>query len=346
VRIEQAVLFNPANIRYLTGFRMNNVASSILVINHDGEVIYIIPLLDLERAKRDCWMEEIIPFPEDAPDYLGVLKKILGNSPKALGIEENSITHSQVEYLKDIYDNQVEFKSIQRYLADLRVVKSEEEIEALKQAAAIADKAMQEALKRAEDGVTEVEISAYAEYVMKLEGAEGTSFEPLLMSGENAWLPQRIASNRKLREGELILFDMGAIYQGYRSDLTRTFSLGGLKGEQRRIFEVAYRAQQVAIAAIRPGKRAEEIDQIARETIKKEGLGKYFPHLTGHGLGLSIHEEPIIDRSVGTMLKPNMVVTVEPGIYLAGVGAARVEDMVLITETGYELLTETERELI
>lgn len=339
-------MFNPANIRYLTGFRLNNAAGSILVVNHDGEVIYIVPLLDIERAKRDCWIEQIISFPEDTPDYLGILQKILGNSPKALGIEENSITHSQVEYLQDLYDHQVEFKSIQRYLADVRAIKSEEEIEALKKAAAIADKVMREALKRAEDGVTEVEISAYAEYLMKLEGAEGASFEPLLMSGDNAWLPQRFSSNRKLREGELILFDMGAIYQGYRSDLTRTFSLGGLKGEQRRIFEVAYRAQQAAIAAIRPGKRAEEIDRIARETIENEGFGKYFPHLTGHGLGLSIHEEPIVDRSVGTMLKPNMVVTVEPGIYLPGVGAARVEDMVLITETGYEVLTETERELI
>jgi len=339
-------LFNPANIRYLTGFRLNNSASSILVVNHDGEVIYIIPLLDLERAKRDCWMEQIIPFPEDAPDYLWILKKILGNSPKALGIEENSITHSQVEYLKDIYDDQVEFKSIQGYLADLRAIKSEEEIEAIRKAAAIADKVMWETLKMAEDGVTEVEISAYAEYLMKLEGAEGASFEPFLMSGGNAWLPQRISSNRKLREGELILFDMGAVYQGYCSDLTRTFSLGNLDKKQRQIFEVAYKAQQAAIAAIRPGKKAEEIDRIAREVIEKEGFGKYFPHLTGHGLGLSIHEIPIIDHDIDRVLEPNMVVTVEPGIYLAGVGAARVEDMVLITETGYEVLTETKRELI
>ncbi|UCD71082.1 MAG: M24 family metallopeptidase, partial [Syntrophobacterales bacterium] len=115
---------------------------------------------------------------------------------------------------------------------------------------------------------------------------------------------------------------------------------------QRRVFEVAFRAQQAAIEAIRPGKKAGEIDWVARNIINKEGFGGYFPHLTGHGLGHSIHESPIIDRGVDTVLKPNMVVTIEPGIYLPGVGAARVEDMVLITETGHEVLTESERELI
>lgn len=344
--IEVAVLFNPANIRYLTGFRLNKAVSSSLVINHDGEVAYIVSLLDLERAKRDCWVEQIIPFPEDTPDYLRVLREPLGDSLKVLGIEERSITHSQVTYLRDLCGNQVKFKSIERYLADLRVTKSEEEIELIKKAATIADKVMKEALKRVADGVTEVEVSSYAEYVMKLEGAEGASFEPFLMSGENAWLPQRLSSDKGLREGELILFDMGAVYQGYCSDLTRTFSLGGLNKEQRRIFNIAYKAQQSAIEAIRPGKKAWEIDQVARRMIEQKGLGRYFPHLTGHGLGLSIHEDPIIDQGIDMVLEPNMVVTIEPGIYLPGVGAARVEDMVLITKTGCEVLTKMERELI
>ena len=343
--IDLAILFDRANIRYFTGFRLNRATSSILIVDRDGELAFIVALLDHERAKRDCWIENILHFPEDTPDYLSILRRPLRERPRRIGIEPSAITQYQAEYLKGLCEG-AELHSVEEDLAELRAVKSLEELTALRRAAAIADRAMQEVLKKATRNKTEAEVSSYAEYVMKLEGAEGSSFEPFLMSGENAWLPQRISSDKKLKEGELCLFDMGAIYRGYCSDLTRTFSLGGLSKEQRRLFEVAYQAQQAAIAALRPGKKAKEIDQIAREAIEKEDLGDYFPHLTGHGLGLSIHEQPIIDRGVNTILKPNMVVTIEPGIYLPGVGAARVEDMVLITETGCEVLTKTERELI
>ena len=342
--IDLAILFDQANIRYFSGFRLNRATSSILIVDRDGELAFIVALLDHERARRDCWIENILHFPEDTPDYLSILRRPLRRRPRRIGIEPGAITQYQAEYLKGLYEG-TELLSVEEDLAELRAVKSQEELTALRQAAAIADKAMQEALKKARAGnVTEAEVSAYAEYMMKLEGAEGPSFEPFLMSGENAWLPQRISSDKRLKEGELCLFDMGAVYQGYCSDLTRTFSLGGLDKEQRRIFEIAYRAQQAAIEAIRPGKRAGEIERAAREVIERAGFKN--PHLTGHGLGLSIHERPIIDRGVDTILKPGMVVTIEPGIYLPGVGAARVEDMVLITETGYEILTRTERELI
>jgi len=172
------------------------------------------------------------------------------------------------------------------------------------------------------------------------------SFEPFLVSGENGWLPQRISSRKPLQAGELALLDMGAVYDGYCSDLTRTFAVGEVDAEKRRIFRIAYTAQQAAIAAIKPGMRACDVDAVAREIIAAEGLGEYFPHLTGHGVGLSTHEPPILDRDVEMVLEPGMVVTVEPGIYLPGVGAARVEDMVLVTPTGHEVLTTTPRELV
>ena len=143
-----------------------------------------------------------------------------------------------------------------------------------------------------------------------------------------------------------MILDLGAIYEGYCSDLTRTFGLGDLTRAQEKIFKVALKAQQAAIAAIKPGMIAAKIDAVAREIIQREGYGEYFPHLTGHGVGLSIHELPIIDKGVETPLTSGMVTTIEPGIYLAGVGAARIEDMVLVTDTGYELLTKAERELI
>lgn len=345
--LDLAVLFDRANIRYFAGFRLNRAASSVLVIDKSGSLTFIVARLDYERAKRDCWIESenVLFFPEDTPDYLRVLHPSLKKA-KTIGIEEKSITHYQFSYLQKICGDEMELESIESDLSQLRAIKSPEEIEMIRRAAAIADEAMTKVFQTVKKGMTEAEVSSYAEYVMKTEGAEGASFEPFLMSGENAWLPQRLSSQKKLKEGELMILDLGAIYGGYCSDLTRTFGLGDLTRAQEKIFKVALKAQQAAIAAIKPGVKAAEVDGIAREIIERDGFGGYFPHLSGHGVGLSIHESPIIDRSVETFLSPGMVTTIEPGIYFPGVGAARIEDMVLITETGHELLTRAEREVI
>jgi len=345
--IDLVVLFNQANIRYFAGFRLNRAASSILVVDSSGALTFIVARLDYERAKRDCWInrENIFFFPEDTADYLKVLHQSLKKA-KTIGIEEKSISHYQFSYLQKICGDEMELKSIESDLSELRAIKSQEEIEMIRRAAAIADEAMTKVFQIIKEGMTEAEVSSYAEYVMKSEGAEGASFEPFLMSGENAWLPQRLSSEKKLKEKELMILDLGAIYWGYCSDLTRTFGLGDLTRAQKKIFKVALKAQQAAIAAIKPGVKAAEVDGIAREIIEREGFGEYFPHLSGHGVGLSIHESPIIDKGAETVLRSGMITTIEPGIYLPGVGAARIEDMVLITDTGSELLTRAKREVV
>ncbi|MFQ5794278.1 MAG: M24 family metallopeptidase [Candidatus Bipolaricaulia bacterium] len=351
--IDVVLLFDTANLRYFTGFRLNRAAHAILMIGRDGRIYFIVARLDYERARRDCWIhnKNIRHFLEDTPEPLSVLRDLLGSfKPRSIGIEVETITCHQAEYLKALSRSVTSvvphMEAIDADLLRMRAIKSEAEIEVIRKAAAIADRVMQVALQRAKPGVTEAEISSYVQYLMVKEGAEGPSFEPFLMSGENAWLPQRVSTEKPLAAGELVLFDMGTIYQGYCSDITRTFSLGGLSNEQSKLFRVAYQAQQAAIEAVRPGVTGGEVDRVARAVIAAEGLGDHFPHLTGHGLGLAIHEMPILDVGRETVLEPNMVVTVEPGIYLAGVGAARVEDMVLVTEDGHEVLTKTERELI
>lgn len=343
-KIDAAVLFSPSNIRYCTDFRMNKAVESILLITAGGEISYIVPKLDFNRAITYCRIENIIPFPEDNPNYLLPLKELFKNKNiKKIGVEQDVITFYKLKFLKEV--SNADIVPIDEMLVSLRAIKTNEEIELIRKAADIADKAMRESLKLLTEGITEAEISAYAKYIMEKEGAEGTSFEPFVMSGQNAWLPQRFSSSKKITKGELCIFDMGAVYMGYCSDLTRTFSLGGLNDRQKRIFDTAYFAQREAIKAIKPGVRACDIDRIARDIIIESGYGQYFPHLTGHGLGISIHESPILDIGMETRLKPNMIVTVEPGIYVDGIGAARVEDMVLITESGYEVLTKTDREL-
>jgi Xaa-Pro aminopeptidase len=343
--IDIVVLFNSSNIRYFTDLRMNDAAESIVVITNESKITYIVPILDYNRAIRTCWIKNIVPFPEDNPNYLMPLRQIFKNKKiTKIGIEQDVITYYKLNFLKEIFD--VEIIPVDDLLINLRAVKTEEEIKLIRKAANIVDKAMQESLKSLREGIKEVEISAYAKYIMEKEGAEGPSFQPFVMSGGNAWLPQRFSSDKKLKKGELVLFDVGAIYKGYCSDLTRTFSLGNLNDKQKEIFDVAYLAQREAIKAVKPGMKASDIDKIARDIIAEKGYGKYFPHITGHGLGISVHEKPIIDIKVDDKLEPNMVITIEPGIYLEGVGAARVEDMVLVTKEGHELLTKTKRELI
>lgn len=343
--IDAVILFDATNIRYFTELRMTEGVQSILVITADAEIAYIVPVLDYKRAILNCWINNIVTFPEDNPNYLMPLTQILQEKIiQKVGIEEDVLTYYKINFLKEVFHG--ELIPVDNILTDLRAVKTEEEIPIIRKAAEIADQAMVESLKIVQEGVREADVSALARYIMEKNGAERSSFPPFLMSGQNAWLPQRFSSDKEICKGELILFDMGAVYKGYCSDLTRTFSLGSLSDHQREIFNLAYYAQQEAIKALKPGKQAWEVDKVARDIISAAGYGSNFPHLTGHGLGMSIHEKPIIDVGSKTILMPNMVVTIEPGIYVEGVGAARVEDMVLITETGCEVLTKTDRNLI
>ncbi|MGC9530219.1 MAG: M24 family metallopeptidase [Candidatus Bipolaricaulaceae bacterium] len=342
--VDRVVLFSRDNVMYFTGFRLNRAASSILVVTSAGEPTYVVAQLDLERARRDCWVEQVISFPEDTPNYLDALGPLLAGS-RRLGVERSCLTLAQADYLRALVGPQLDLVDVEPWVAEMRLRKDQQELELIRTAAAIADRAMEEFLREVSPGTSEEEAVGMIEYLLRREGSEGASFEPFVMSGENGWLPQRVGSPKPLRSGELILLDMGARYQGYCSDLTRTFALGDVSRKQRQAFAVARQAQQAALAAARPGVRADEVDRAARQLIEEAGLGPYFPHLTGHGVGVSIHEPPTLDQGVDTLLEPGMVVTVEPGVYVPGVGAARVEDLVVITEDGCRLLSTARRDL-
>ncbi len=344
--LDLVLLFDRDNIQYFTGFQLNRVVSSILAVSPDGAPTYIVAQLDLARAKRDCWIECVIPFVEDTSNYLSALGPLFKDSLKRVGVETDALTTHQAEHLRQLGGSGLEFVDVRKITTKQRLVKSEEEIACIRQAARIADRVTEQVLQEVKPGVTEAELVGKVEYLIRLETAEGASFEPFVMSGENAWLPQRVASDKPLKEGELVLLDLGAVYEGYCSDLTRTFSVGHVSDEQQRLFRVAWKAQQAAIDAVRPWIPAGEVDAVARRVIEQEGFGDYFPHLTGHGVGVSTHEPPILDRGVDMVLEPGMITTIEPGIYVPGVGAARVEDMVLVTESGCEVLTAAPRDLV
>lgn len=344
--IDASILFNQGHIRYFTNFRVNQAAETVLIIGNDASICFLVPRLDLLRAKRDCWIDHIVTFFEDTPDYLAPLRTLIQKEWKTIGIEKNTISVHHLSYISKMCKGKME--EIDSLLANQMKIKTDWEIGKLKEAAHIASLTMDE-VKRyitLNQGITEREATGYAKYMMEKSGAENYSFEPFMMSGLDAALPRRVSTEKVLTEGELILFDMGCIYEGYCSDITRTFSLGKLSIKQKEIFDIALKAQEKAIKAIKPGVRSHEIDAVARDFITENGYGDYFPHLTGHGLGMFVHEHPILDQGEESMLEKNMVLTVEPGIYVPGIGAARIEDMIVVTEDGYEYLTTSSRDLL
>ncbi len=342
---DAAVVTGRGNVRFFSDFRLNRVASALLVVSRLGETIFFVAGLDWQRAKLECPLANVQAYPEDTPNPLEALRTVLhAPSIRRLGIE-SSLPYGHWQFIRNLLPA-ADFILLDQQLLRLRAVKDPVEIGRLRQAARIADLAMQKVLAAAVPGKTELELVGLSRMTLAEEGAEDESFESFMMSGERSWLPGRVATSKKIEQQELIVFDMGAVVGGYCSDITRTFALGGLRAEQRHIFQIAYDAQQKALEAVKPGVEAQAVHTAARKIIVDAGYGDFFPHLTGHGLGLEIHELPILDRQMTILLESNMVLTIEPGIYLPGVGAARVEDMVLVTPGGCELLTHTPRELV
>jgi Xaa-Pro aminopeptidase len=202
----------------------------------------------------------------------------------------------------------------------------------------LAMKGMRCATELMEIGRTELEIAAEIEYEMRKAGSEGTPFNTIVASGKNSWIPHATATRKRLQRGELVIVDLGAIYKGYASDITRTFALEPTR-KQLKLIEVVKRAQRMAFAKIKDDLKANEVDRIARRTITLAGYAKFYPHGTGHGVGLEVHEPPSLTPESKDILRRGMVLTIEPGIYVPSVGGARFEDMILVTKDGKEVLT-------
>lgn len=232
-------------------------------------------------------------------------------------------------------------------VTELTTIKTEEEIASIRKAAAIAGKVYKEILEIAKPGMRENELAAEISYRGKQHGSEGDAFDIIVASGPRGALPHGRAGSRKMKKGEMVTLDFGCIYNGFNSDITRTFALGTPSDEARAIYEIVLRAQVKGVRAARAGMSAKALDDVCRDEITAAGYGAEFGHSTGHGLGIEVHESPGISfRGAEQILRENMVVTIEPGIYLPGRCGVRIEDDVVITATGCTVLTRTPKELI
>ena len=252
------------------------------------------------------------------------------------------------------YTEQVQIEAPEFTCIDIghdREVKTEDEIVRLARAEQIGDEAFTEIVKfireNRKDGLTEQRVALQLEYEMRLRGAEGTSFDTIAASGKNSSLPHAMPQPKVLEEGDFLTMDFGCMYQGYCSDMTRTIHIGSqVDAEQQKVYDTVLRAQLAALAAIKPGMVCSDVDKVARDMIAEAGYGAYFGHGLGHSVGLFSHEEPRFSMKCDAVLKPGVVITVEPGIYLPGKFGVRIEDMIVVTEDGCRNLASSPKELI
>ena len=271
------------------------------------------------------------------------LKRIM-RGKKIIGVNMSGISYTATMQLRKNLKN-VKLKDVSKHLSKARTIKEADEINRIRKACRIASKVAEEIPDILEIGMTEKEAAAEIDYLLKQRGADGLAFDTIAAFGPATALPHYRPGDRKLRRGSTALFDFGANYRNYKSDITRTFFTKPVDRRLERVYGIVAEAQMVAIEKIRPGIRAKKIDLAARNVIEKAGYGKQFFHSTGHGLGISEHDPGYLGRKSKDILQKNMVMTVEPGIYLSGKGGVRIEDDILITDTDGKLLTTANREL-
>ena len=323
---------NRKNVRYLTGFTGSAGACLISA----GSAVFI-----TDFRYRSQAVKQVPPDfrrAEHASPVQGIAKELKRTRAKALAFEEAHLTHGVFRQLRKIVKG-VRLKPVSGLVEGLRLCKDPGEIRMLKRGARVNGDALGEAADSIRPGRAESDVALDLETAMRRRGASGASFDTIVASGPRSALPHGIASSRKLKKGDLITIDFGAVMSGYHADTTRVFSLGRPSPRGEKIYEIVLEAQMTALEAVKPGVSCGDVDRAARDVISGYGYGEAFGHGTGHGVGLDIHEAPRLGPGVKEELRPGMVVTVEPGIYLPRWGGVRIEDMVLVTERGKEVLT-------
>ena len=334
--IEWLLVINLKNLNYLSGFNGEGFA----LIGTGGKNYLLTDSRFTEQAQKESPDYEILTDePKKKNARILALKKIIAkNKIKKIAFESSNLNYADFKKYSESFDS-IKLFPTENLIEQIRMVKDKEEIIKMKKAAQIATESLKDVFEMIEPGIKELDIASELAYTMRKKGAQKEAFETIVVSGERSSLPHGKPSEKKIDEGELITIDMGANYQNYNSDITRTIIMGKENQKQKEIFSIVFEAQKAALNFLKPGVKCKEVDSVARDIITKKGYGKYFGHGLGHGVGLDIHELPRVSFSDNTVLLPGMVITIEPGIYLPEVGGVRIEDSVLITEESYEILT-------
>lgn len=336
--IDGMLITSGYNRRYITNF---TGTAGVAVVSAE-KAVFITDFRYVEQANEQIEEFEIVQHKGLIIEEIAKQVERLGI--KNLGFEQQHVTFAEfASYNKSI---QVQLVPVSDVVEKLRLIKTDSEIKILKEAAKIADAAFEHILTFIRPGVTELDVSNELEFFMRKQGAVSSSFDIIVASGYRSALPHGVATQKTIEKGELVTLDFGAYYKGYCSDITRTVAVGDVSDQLKTIYNVVLQAQLRGMSGIKAGMTGKEADALTRDYISEKGYGEYFGHSTGHGLGMEVHEGPALSVRSDTLLQPGMVVTVEPGIYIANVGGVRIEDDTVVTLEGNESLTHSTKELI
>ena len=329
-----------SNVRYLSGYSGSN---GIIVITPQASV-FLTDFRYKDQSKKQVKGSKIILGSRDLLDDLSNIKEIKGKRIK-LGFEETNLSYNNYLRLKSILPDAL-LVPTQNVVESILIQKDKREIEKIKKATVITDQVFSQILGLIQPGITEIDVAAEIEDMIKKLGAEEVAFGTIVASGKRSALPHGRASQKKIKPNEPVTLDYGAVVDGYVSDMTRTFVVGKASKKFKRVYQTVLNSQKKAIRAAKPKMKCSQLDKVARDVIKRAGFGKYFGHGLGHGIGLLVHDFPTVNSKSQQVLLPGMVITIEPGIYIPNWGGVRIEDDVLITRTGCQVLTRSPKHLI
>lgn len=336
--IDALLVTTPANVRYLSNF--TSPQDGMVLVTQGGACL----LTDgryIAQAGEESWLTVDILSNETRRDWQ---KYVMNLAKGTLGIEAAAMTVADYRVFQDKTDTTP--TPTRELVENLRLYKSAAEIATLRDAAKLTDDAFTHIVKVIRAGITEVDVALELERFMRAHGAEDKSFDIIVASGVRSAMPHGVASSKVIAEGELVTLDFGAQIGGYHADMTRTVAVGKLSDAHRAMYEAVLEAQVSALNAVAPHKDGKEVDAVARQALERADLAQYFTHSLGHGVGLEIHEQPSLSPARSCMLQPGMTATIEPGVYIPGDAGVRIEDLVVITEDGFELLSHSDKTLL
>ncbi|MAT43218.1 MAG: peptidase M24 [Anaerolineaceae bacterium] len=349
-QFDAAVLNPGASFKYLTNLDFHLMERpTVLIIKTDGRAALVLPKLEVSRAETSTLPIELFPYGDNPAEWQTQFDNALTSldlTTQKTALEPNRFRYLEMEYIQKSVP-ELNLVSGASVFDNLRLQKDENEIQNMQTAAQIAEKALLNTLSLFKVGMTEMELASELTVQLLRAGSQGElPFGPIVSAGPNSADPHATPSHCQINLGDLLLIDYGAAYQGYASDITRTFAVGDVDPIFKNIAEIVKKANLAGQTASKAGARAGEVDLAARKVIDSAGYGAQFFHRTGHGLGMEAHEGPYMFAENDLILKPGMVHTVEPGIYLTGKGGVRIEDDVVVTQDGSFSLTTLPRELI
>ncbi|MGA3602257.1 M24 family metallopeptidase [Lysinibacillus agricola] len=342
LRAQQSDVFiitSHQNRRYLTGF----TGSAGTVVITQTQALLLVDFRYTQQATNQSKEFDVREI--DRSHLYETIQEILDTeSIQTVGFEQQHVTYEAYQLMSSKLT--ATLKPLSNIVENLRMIKTTEEIELIKKAAWVSDEAFKYILTFIKPGVSEIDIANELEFHMRKNGATGAAFDIIIASGHRSALPHGVASDKKIEKGDMLTLDFGAYYQGYRSDMTRTIAVGEPPEKLKEVYQIVYDSLQKALSNMKAGITGKEADSYSRNFIKAKGYGKNYGHGSGHGIGLDIHENIFMSTVCEDILEENMVLTVEPGIYIPKIGGVRIEDDVIVTKNGVEVITNSPKELI